>query len=372
MRLKRIFPLICAAALFVLGLASTASAAGAADPGACAQCHTAESGGWTHTAHAKANVTCLSCHKAGDPHQKPAGAANELYDPAVCAPCHDTEYQEWRRSGHNQPVPYTKDEILPELITDCVRCHNVAGYLEVTRSGKPFEKMKGQVADATSPGVTCVACHDVHSGSSSDMLRAADRATVCDNCHGGKWQHLVLNGTGGQRYADRNYDKSSVSPHNTGDRCVMCHMAKTDGVAAGGHTLRMRDDQGALNLSGCRPCHQNLRDFNVGGKQTETKAMLESLAAELKERNAGELPRNQPGKCNECHRGGTEPFKQDPDGVLEQAYQNYRLFLFDRSLGVHNPAYTRQMLQDSITHVLQGYSGAPLPQGAEGCCGHQG
>lgn len=372
MRLMRVLLVVAGLSLLAFSLVPVPAAAAAPTTNPCSQCHTAQAGGWLQTAHAKANVSCLSCHKAEDPHSKTAGATASLYDPGVCAPCHDTEYQEWRRSGHNQPVPYTQDEILPELITDCVRCHNAAGYIEVLQAGRPFATSKGSIAAASSPAITCATCHDSHSAKNPAMLRTGDRASVCDNCHGGKWQHLVLNGTGGQRYADMNYDQSSVSPHNTGNRCVMCHMAKTEGVNAGGHSFQMKDDRGGLNLAGCLPCHKTLSDFNVNGKQAETKAILEALATELKDRNGNELPRNQPGKCNECHRGGTEPFKKDPDGVLEQAYQNYRLFLFDRSLGVHNPAYTRQLLQDSMQHVLSGYSGGIAPRGAEGCCGHRG
>jgi predicted CXXCH cytochrome family protein len=317
----------------------------------CAQCHAKQAAGWNKTAHAKGNVTCFACHKAETLHDQPTADVNAIYDTKVCAGCHGTEYQEWQASGHNRPVPYTQDEILPDLITDCVRCHNVAGYVQVSSSGKPFATSKGEVAAANSQGVTCAVCHDPHSAANPSMLRAGDRAQTCDNCHGGKWQNLVLNGTGGQRYADSSYDKVAKSPHDTGNRCVSCHMSRTSGVNAGGHTLKMRDDKGQPNVSSCVTCHKDVKDFNVGGKQAETRALLDSLSETMKGRNAGELPRNQPGKCNECHRGGTEPFRNDPDGRLEQAFQNYRLFLNDRSLGVHNPAYTRQMLQDSIKHI---------------------
>lgn len=365
---------LVAVALLLFGSLSVGAAdapypAGVED---CAACHQAEVQGWSRTAHARQGLTCLTCHEPEKLHKPSPEAASPDYRAELCAKCHATEYREWQASAHNTPVPYTQEEIAPELITDCVRCHNARGYARVLRGATPFEQSKGQVADAASPGVTCAACHDPHSGAFPRMLRAGEPSQTCDHCHGGKWQNLVLNGTGGQRYPGSSYDRSAASPHNTGDRCVACHMAKTSGVQAGGHTLRMRDGQGGLDTAACTPCHQATRDFNLGGKQTETQALLDSLAQELKARNQGELPRNQPGKCNQCHRGGTEPFKNDPQGVLEQAYQNYRLFAFDRSLGVHNPAYTRQLLQESLQHVLQGYAGAPAPQGAEGCCGHQG
>lgn len=371
----RVLRRILFAAAVLIALMVTAyypAMAEAPDLKSCSQCHAEAVRGFERTAHAQASVTCLACHAAENLHKKTGADPNAVFAPERCAGCHDREYREWQASAHNAPVPYTEDEILPELITDCVRCHNTAGYVRTTGSGKPFVAVKGEVADARSPGVTCVTCHDPHSGAFPAMLRAGEKSATCDNCHGGKWQNLVLNGTGGQRYADSNYDLSAQSPHNRGDRCVTCHMVRTPGVSAGGHTLRMKDERGGLNTAGCLPCHQDVRDFNIGGKQSETKALLESLAETLKARNQGELPRNQPGKCNECHRGGTEPFRNDPKGVLEQAFQNYRLFSSDRSLGVHNPAYTRQMLRDSMQHVLSGYAAAPAPSGPEGCCGHEG
>ncbi|HHW14745.1 MAG TPA: hypothetical protein GXX28_07405 [Firmicutes bacterium] len=370
MKLRSLAILAAVAALMGLAVSSRAVVE-ATDTKACAQCHPKQVQEWTRSAHGAAGVSCASCHPAEKLHQPSPEAAVPDYSAEACAKCHDQEFREWKASAHNIPVPYAPDEIAPELITDCVRCHNVRGYVRVLRGPVPFAQSKGQVVDASSPGVTCSACHDPHA-SSPAMLRAGSPAQTCDHCHGDKWQNLVLNGTGGQRYPGSDYGKSAVSPHNTGDRCVACHMAKTPGVEAGGHTLKMKDAQGRLNLNGCLPCHQGIRDFNVGGKQAETQELLASLAETLKARNLGELPRNQPGKCNECHRGGTEPFRNDPNGILEQAFQNYRLFAFDRSLGVHNPAYTRQLLQESLQHVLQGYSGAPAPRGAEGCCGHQG
>ena len=38
----------------------------------------------------------------------------------------------------------------------------------------------------------------------------------------------------------------------------------------------------------------------------------------------------------------------DPRLVLENAYTNYKLVMNDRSWGVHNPAYVKKLLNDSI------------------------
>jgi hypothetical protein len=45
----------------------------------------------------------------------------------------------------------------------------------------------------------------------------------------------------------------------------------------------------------------------------------------------------------------------DPNKVLENAHTNYKLFLHDRSYGIHNPGYTKKLLQDSIDSVENNY-----------------
>jgi hypothetical protein len=130
----------------------------------------------------------------------------------------------------------------------------------------------------------------------------------------------------------------------------------------GGHTLRMRDfgddqipgtDDDLLNIAGCQTqgCHPELTDFDINGTQTKVKELLTTLATLLKENNHEFLPANEPGSCARCHKGGTVPFLDDPDGTLENAYTNYKLILNDRSLGIHNPGYVIKLLQDSISSI---------------------
>lgn len=365
--------MLLASALLSAGVAAlgvTADGPAPTDPASCRQCHRERSEGWGRTAHARAGGTCFSCHPAATLHQKSPGRPADLYEAETCADCHRTEYAEWRRSPHQRPVPYTQDEIAPELITDCVKCHNAAGFVRVTRARENFATAKGSRLDAASPGVTCAACHDPHTAAPR-LLRAEKLSQTCDPCHGGKWQNLMLNGTGGQRYPEESYAGAARSPHNTGNRCVSCHMAKTPGVDAGGHSLSLFDAQGNPHTAPCASCHPGIRGFDVKGRQAQVKDLLRSLEAALKERNEGELPGFQPGKCNRCHRGGTEPFKNDPRGILEQAFQNYRFVLNDKSDGVHNPAYATKLLQDSLQHVLADFPGpAETPDEGEGCCGH--
>ena len=87
--------------------------------------------------------------------------------------------------------------------------------------------------------------------------------------------------------------------------------------------------------------------------QTEIQTLTSELFGLLTRNNHGFLPANEPGNCARCHKGGTVPFLDDPDQVLENAYTNYKLIINDRSNGVHNPGYVKKLLQDSINSVKQ-------------------
>jgi hypothetical protein len=124
---------------------------------------------------------------------------------------------------------------------------------------------------------------------------------------------------------------------------------------------RRREDSGGddlLNLAPCQRCHPGATTFDLKGRQSEIYRLWSELGRRLAALNHGRLPGYKPGdKCASCHRGGTLPFDDDPNLVLEQAYTNYKLIGNDRSWGIHNFRYTRQLLEDSL-RSLDGLAGA--------------
>jgi hypothetical protein len=123
-----------------------------------------------------------------------------------------------------------------------------------------------------------------------------------------------------------------------------------------GHTFSLRPTaDGRQNTTACAACHNSADSYNINGRQEEVREALNDLRTALEERNNGQLPGNQPGTCNQCHRGGTLPFDHDPDQILENAYENYKLVERDKSLGVHNPGYALQLLRDALESVLGQY-----------------
>lgn len=401
---------------------------GRVDTGACASCHSDRVASWKVGPHGQTAgaAGCQDCHgparvhlsvDAGDTVAKQATMSVSLAS-GTCGQCHK-EYAEWEKARHSDGFSYGYAEIAEPLLLNCIKCHNPQGFADAVamgkEQGKGFEQIEFKMAPPGAPadapavmpdltklppkddaGVTCATCHDPHPTAGDDgkiapfALRTGSTGGTCNTCHREKWQMAVLEAKAAE-YGN-GYDWRPVgdlkNPHDTPDKCVLCHMATdvtaTDAAGVrlvGGHTLRMRDagpdgvlggygpraDDPAkdrdpsdkddiLNLAACQTCHKGLDTFDRDGIQKKVYEKWVTLGNLLKERNGGVLPGVKPGdKCATCHRGGTVPFKDDPDLVLERAYTDYKLVMNDRSWGVHNPKYVLQLLDDSIKHVKEDY-----------------
>ena len=354
------------------------------DEATCAGCHAEKAAGYAMTAHAMVagGAECQDCHGPGSEHISGDPAAEKLslsYWSGTCGQCHG-EFAEFQKSNHTDPLPFGYYEPGPDLVR-CYRCHYTPGYIGAVKSGKDFHTYiydgdKSAIPQDT-PNVSCSVCHDSHSAGQGNPygLRTGSAGTACDTCHYEKWQNALLEGlagTFGNAYHYENEDYGVVNGHRTGDKCVLCHMDTTiaakdeNGVLViGGHTFRMRDfgpdntpgtDDDVLNTAPCRRCHPGLDDFDRNGFQSEVQSLLNELQDILTGKNHGFLPANEPGNCARCHKGGTLPFLDDPENILEHAYTNYKLIVNDRSRGIHNPGYIKKLLQDSIASVKRDYA----------------
>ena len=349
---------------------------------------------WQSTVHGAANTAgCESCHGPGQAHATASTRAERLktidrsHQAGSCGCCHDT-YGQWEKSLHADSYAFGAAEIAAPLMLNCAKCHYPQGFIAAIEAAAAEGIRFGQVEfkkplfpggpiffdfamspEADGKSISCTACHDPHvkkTETNPAGLRLGGEKNLCGSCHQDKWQNVILEGTAGvvsaHEYPGRDY--SFENPHNTDGKCVLCHMHTGEPAAGaaedrevGGHTLRIRslgtaetlggfgpahdnslvirsgDVSGnILNLAPCRPCHSGIDTFNHNNYQAEIFALWTELGDLLRERNGGELPGYKPGdKCATCHRGGTLPFKNDPDLTLENAYTNYKLIRNDRS-----------------------------------------
>jgi predicted CXXCH cytochrome family protein len=379
-----------------------------ADESQCLKCHDLP---WHDTLHGdSALVTCQSCHGPAALHLAARGKEEKRrtitvsHDAGLCGRCH-VQYNEWEKSFHSDGYAFGFLEIARPLLLNCTKCHYPQGFARTVRvmeeqnlSFKQVPVMKPMfpagpmffdfslLPEPDGSSIACTACHNPHGPLTAEnpyALRTGSADTLCATCHEEKWHNVLLRGTAGQtgsayEYPDSRYPRQN--PHLQTGGCVACHMDRRgeerdeNGVRqVGGHTMRMRavgdgetlggfgpawhnreeirsgDVAGnVLNLAPCLSCHAT-DTFNVGHLQRNVFQLWLELGEKLAEKNSGLLPGFKPGdKCATCHRGGTMPFDDDPSLVLENAYTNYKLIGNDRSWGVHNPAYIRQLLLDAL------------------------
>jgi predicted CXXCH cytochrome family protein len=332
-------------AVFFLLLSGCNDSSTVADDG-CASCHRQVVTRFDASPHGQAGLTCVSCHENLEAHLQLSRnlPSIDVYGD-TCAACHTEEHSQWLASPHAQ-IPL---DLFPKdpRIMECMKCHQGSGFAQVIESGANFITSWGPMPTRDPEAVTCIACHSLHNPRDTQMLRLP-KGELCSTCHGSKWQNLILTGTGGHPY--QNYSAFQSHPHNDGERCAACHMAQTPGIDdLGGHTFSMRTTKdGKQNIAACSACHENVTDYNINNLQSEVAEALNDLRSALEARNNGELPGNEPGTCNQCHRGGTLPFEDDPKLILGNAYENYKLVDQDKSLGVHNPNFALQILRDAL------------------------
>jgi len=137
-------------------------------------------------------------------------------------------------------------------------------------------------------------------------------------------QTAVLMGVGGAGETT-----GSPSFHVTGveDTCVSCHVGETDD-----HTFE-------ADIAACVSCHADAEDLDVNGLQTEVNGMLEELLDLLLAKGMYEGDEEE----------GYHPVVGFYPAADAEALWNYILIgVEDSSSGVHNPAYSKGLLQASI------------------------
>jgi hypothetical protein len=355
-----------------------------------------------------ANIQCESCHgtgvghPTGGPLPKPwdpgtgyekDGDGNYVlvdgvyqYDEAYdgsngygCGLCHEGSrhgvFESYMQSVHGTFALYGDDGVTPNheiTNTGCVKCHNGAWYVEIqVHGGDPPAENLTELDE--SAHISCAVCHDPHDAQYEAQLRVDSEADViipfgdtpvsgglgniCITCHNGRRtdtdrdnhitngnshfgmhennQATLVFGIGGYEFPGFEYD--NAHPHTTwnDNACVTCHMYRHDYIdaenpAEWGHTFEP-------SFEPCLSCHIGTVEDMVTYTedfQAEIQALLDEFFT-LYPFKDGDTLLNSPDDG------------VDDDGYRE-ALWNYEFVMTDHSLGVHNPQYTKQLLESAI------------------------
>lgn len=323
-----------------------------------------------------ANVQCENCHGPGSEHRAGKGLIGASLKSGVCGQCHDSpthhikNYQ-WDTSAHARALEAAGG--FPSTRASCLKCMTAEGFVDVFVKGKDTE-----VIEDPSP-ITCATCHDPHLGTYEHQFRFfgvvelengrqinMGRGALCAKCHtdqaatpGAAARHPqseMFSGTGGAEFAGVRYS-STPHPNMIADACVRCHMFETPPEGepgynlVGEHTYRVAYDNDTpgdpsddiYNVGACAPCHTGLADFNVHGTQDHIASLLLELEPLLTKENGSILYEST----------ATTTLSEDE----KHSAFNYSFVEADASHGVHNAAYAKQLLWDSITALDADHDG---------------
>ena len=300
---------------------------------------------------------------------------------ASCAPCHSgAGHVQWEREG--RPVnefglPARIDDVPETTKHTCATCHDPHDAT-VTHQLRFADTQLGDGTPITmgeyGTGANCMQCHRARRNAPTYSADPDNESSRYGPHHGPQGDLLLAGNFPVFEDENGNLIEFRSSPHavavlpghTQGDACVNCHMAGEDKVdengdpiLVGGHSWNMNDAEGVDFVEACAPCHGNIgtsfKDkkyyFNgvadhdgdgiAEGVQLEVRGLLEQLG-EL-------LPHDAEGNVS-ITIDNADSIALTPS-IMKSGYVYIWIEEEDRSFGIHNPAFTVQLLQVAIEEV---------------------
>lgn len=341
-------------------------------------------------------VQCESCHGAAGPnlmeyHGEVSFATRTEGDTSLslCAPCHSGQLSEWAESGHGHHEGSTIEEFNEEHFvhsSSCQPCHTSEGFI---MANDPSYANYELPEDHVYSFIGCVTCHDPHvgtdGGGNDDQLRQVGdveveyhpgyedgdeglptmsgygNGQICGQCHHARrdtdnvtnqiangYRHFgphsspqmdMYIGAGAYEIPDWEYTSEHIHQTSIADGCISCHMVRVEEIH--GESQAHAFHSFTPEVGNCEPCHVGLPDFDYHGVQTTVAGLMDDLATRFGYADAAAMLDHDTGWDSEGD--GVEAWQR------EAAYALY-FVNSDGSMGVHNPSYAIDLLENAIGH----------------------
>lgn len=265
-----------------------------------------------------------------------------------CSRCHTNEgFQNYLLTGEG-------GELVQSSPIGCFTCHSphANGDFALRKSG-PTDLLVGAVYDKGASNL-CAECHQSREASPpiADGTTLTSRNSRWGPHHGP--QSNILSGQGAYEFSGAY--STGPSHASIADGCIACHMGPPpESALAGGHSFNIfYEYHGAEEINGqaCIGCHDAWTDDDELAT-TDTEAFqdafqtdLDALQAAMGPNGLGWLTSEDPA---EATGGIVAAGTYDADEL--GAIFNFRLLAEDRSQGVHNTVYAREVLDATLAYV---------------------
>ncbi len=253
----------------------------------------------------------------------------------------------------------------------CTNCHSHEGFTDMIAMGKTVEEGVDR-ADASPPD--CRTCHQIHTTYTeadwaltttapvtllaSGQTYDGGKGNLCANCHQPRremeaengivnvnsthWgphhgpQATMLLGIGGAGVTG----KPSAHYNMVEDTCATCHVGNDN------HLFSPSMNSYAINT--CTDCHADASNFDIGGLQTEVEELIVELTVLLSQKHMIETASHEPYHAGDPLEDLHPVVGEYPEEEAAALWNWILIQIEDSSSGVHNPSYTKALLEYSI------------------------
>ena len=277
-----------------------------------------------------------------------------------CMACHnDTTVITGKKTGWSESMHGTGEAYARGTSASCAACHSGGGFSAMVAAGlTPDTVTEG---DPNPTRQDCRTCHQIHTSYTTadwalettapvalfafeNEIYDGGKGNLCANCHQPRRTVDAVDAAG-----NINVSSTHWGPHHGPQSAMLLGLGGAGNVTGfpSAHAMLVRDTCVTCHIgknmthtfepavSACVTCHADATNFDIDGVQTEVEALIAEVGELLKAK----------GLLDE---EGDPVVGTYPAAQASALWDYIFITIEDGSLGVHNPRYTKGLLQAAV------------------------